>query len=75
MAWSRLGVGALLLAAACIFLSGCQTVPPWERGNLAKAQMAFDINPAQAALRAHAYNAREAADSDVVGGGGGCGCY
>ena len=74
MAWTRLGIVALVLGAS-IFLPGCASVPPWERGNLAKPQMAFDLNPAQAALRAHAYNSREAADSDVVGAGGGCGCY
>jgi hypothetical protein len=59
----------------CVLLGGCATVPPWERGNLAKPQMAFDQSPADSALRAHAYSSREAAASDIVGAGGGCGCY
>ena len=50
-------------------------MPAWERGNLAKPQMAFDLNPTENALRAHAYSSREAAASGTVGAGGGCGCY
>lgn len=61
--------------AAATLLSGCATVPAWERGNLAKPQMAFDLNPSESALRAHAYSSREAAASGTVGAGGGCGCY
>ena len=66
---------AAALALAMAVLAGCASVPPWERGNLAKPQMAFDQNPADSALRAHAYSSREAAASDLVGAGGGCGCY
>jgi starvation-inducible outer membrane lipoprotein len=74
MKLSRQGLGALVLGA-CILLPGCATVPPWERGNLAKPQMAFDLNPAQTALREHAYGSREAAISGDAAAGGGCGCY
>lgn len=67
---------ASFMALACIaLLGGCAGVPAWERGNLAKPQMAFDLNPTQSALRAHAYSSREAAASGNVGAGGGCGCY
>lgn len=63
-------------ALACVaLLGGCASVPAWERGNLAKPQMAFDLNPTENALRAHAYSSREAAASGTVGAGGGCGCY
>jgi hypothetical protein len=62
-----------ILASA--LLASCASVPAWERGNLAQPQMAFDVNPAQSALRAHAYSSREAAASGTVGAGGGCGCY
>ena len=63
------------IALACVaLLGGCASVPPWERGNLAKPQMAFDPNPTESALRAHAYSSREAAPSGPVGAGGGCGC-
>jgi len=69
---TRIGLAVL----ACVGLaSGCASVPAWERGNLAKPQMAFDLNPTESALRAHAYSSREAAASGQVGAGGGCGCY
>jgi Domain of unknown function (DUF4266) len=61
--------------ASLTILAGCASVPAWERGNLAKPQMAFDQNPAESALRAHAYSSREAAAGGPVGAGGGCGCY
>ncbi|SDY04089.1 DUF4266 domain-containing protein [Nitrosomonas sp. Nm33] len=57
-------------------LSGCVNVAPWERGNLAKPQMALDPNPLQSAIQAHVYGSREAAASiNSSGGGGGCGCF
>jgi hypothetical protein len=65
----------LAALAACAALAGCAGVPPWERGNLATPQMAFDLEPTQSALRAHAYNAREAAAGGNPAAGGGCGCY
>ena len=74
MQWRRRGLLALLLGAYLV-LPGCASVPPWERGNLAKPQMAFDLNPVQSELRAHAYSSREAGASGNAGAGGGCGCY
>ena len=56
------------------FISGC-SVAPWERGNLAKPQMALDSHPLQTGFRAHAYGSREAATGSSAGSGGGCGCY
>lgn len=56
----RRGLGILLLGA-CAVLVGCGSVQPWERGNLARPQMAFERNPGQAELRAHVYSSREAA--------------
>ena len=61
--------GALILAAA-----GCEPVQPWERGDLAKPHMALEPDPANAALRAHTFSAREAAQGGNAGVGGGCGC-
>lgn len=55
--------------------SGCANVQPWERGNLAKPQMALDPYPLQSALRAHNYGSREAASGSNAAQGGGCGCY
>jgi len=56
-------------------LVGCANVQPWERGNLAKPQMALDPYPLQSALRAHNYGSREAAAGGSAAQGGGCGCY
>lgn len=69
---SIIGVMFILLLA----LSGCSTVAPWERGILAKSQMALDPTPMQSVIRAHNYSSREsAASAHLSGGGGGCGCY
>jgi len=66
----------VVLLWLCISLSGCVTVAPWERGNLAKPQMAIDPYPLQDAMRGHNYGSREAGASDnASGGGGGCGCF
>ncbi len=74
MHWTARAFGALLLGGT-LHVSACSSVAPWERGNLAKPQMAFDLNPAQSALRAHAFRSREAGESGDAGAGGGCGCY
>jgi Domain of unknown function (DUF4266) len=63
----------LLILSIC--LVGCANVQPWERGNLAKPQMALDPYPLQSALRAHNYGSREAAAGGNAAQGGGCGCY
>lgn len=56
---------AMLIAV--MITGGCAPLQPWERGNLAKPQMALDPYPLQSALRAHNYGSREAA------AGGQCG--
>lgn len=63
-----------LLLTLSIYLSACTPVQPWERGNLAKPQMALDPYPLQSALRAHNYSSREAASAASNSQGGGCGC-
>jgi hypothetical protein len=64
----------VFIALAIQLLTGC-AVEPWERGTLAKPQMALDSYPLQTELRVHSYGAREAATASGSGGGGGCGCY
>jgi hypothetical protein len=59
----------------CMLLSGCAAVAPWERGRLAKPQMALETDPPQRTLREHVYRSREAATPGTAGRGGGCGCY
>lgn len=68
----RLGMfGCLVLLG----LTGCTTVEPWERGNLAKPQMAAEAHPMQSAVRAHIHGSREAGGGGQASEGGGCGCY
>lgn len=64
----------LLPAAALLCLQACQPVEPWERGNLAKPQMAVDPNATHSALRAHTFATRESASAATSAAGGGCGC-
>jgi hypothetical protein len=55
-------------------LCACEPVEPWERGNLAKPQMALDPNPTHSVLRDHTFGSRQAAASSATAAGGGCGC-
>jgi hypothetical protein len=64
----------LLLPALILCLPACQPVEPWERGDLAKPQMALDPNAMHSALRAHTFASREAASATTSAAGGGCGC-
>ena len=67
---------AIILPIATVaWLTACAPVLPWERGNLAKPQMALDPYPLQSALRAHNYGSRESAVGGNAAQGGGCGCY
>ncbi len=49
-------------------------VMPWERGTLAKPQMALEPNTLDAAIMHHTYSSKEAATGGYGIGGGGCGC-
>jgi hypothetical protein len=66
-----------LLAIALTLIictAGCTDVAPWQRGTLAKPQMAPDPFPVRNAYQAHIYNSREATAGMSSAGGGGCGC-
>ena len=65
----------VLLFALGVCVSGCAPVAPWQRGTLAKPQMALDPNPIQSTYNAHISGSREAASVSSSAGGGGCGCY
>jgi hypothetical protein len=64
--------------ALCIILiiltSGCTAVQPWERGNLAKTEMAWDPDSMQSAFNNHVYASKEASSGGNSSAGGGCGC-
>lgn len=66
----------LLVAAAALgaFLSGCTPVASWERGTLAKPEMALDADPLDSALDSHVYFSKEASSGGNSASGGGCGC-
>ncbi len=70
----RRGPASLILGLA-VALSACTAVEPWERGNLAKPQMAAEPYPEQRAIQEHIYGGREATIGGAAAQGGGCGCY
>ena len=51
-----------------------QKLSPWERGSLAKPQMALETLPLDSAIMKHTYTSKEAASGGYGVGGGGCGC-
>lgn len=63
------GVVALICLAAA-----CTQVKPWERGELAKREMAFDVDPMEAQIKDHIYFSKEGSSSGSAVTGGGCGC-
>ncbi|MBL4606852.1 MAG: DUF4266 domain-containing protein [Pseudomonadales bacterium] len=62
-------IGCLLLA-----LSACTSVKPWERGVLAKKEMAWQLDPMESKLQSHIYFAKEGSSGGGQAAGGGCGC-
>ncbi len=64
----------LLALAALLLASGCATVRPWEREDLARPTMISDQSPGEARFQQHARGAREGADGGTGEAGGGCGC-
>ncbi len=67
-------IGRVLILTLFCMMSGCQTVNAWERGNLAKPQMALEVDPLTSALSSHTFSSKEAASGGYGVGGGGCGC-
>ncbi|RLT94453.1 DUF4266 domain-containing protein [Ketobacter sp.] len=68
------------LVACCVsagLLAGCETAPvkAWQRGDLARTEMAWQPDPMESAFRDHVYTSKEGASGGVGTGGGGCGCY
>jgi hypothetical protein len=60
--------------ALSVLLIGCETVQPWQKGNLAKPEMVFDPDPLQTRFTEHTYFSKEGASGGLAAGGGGCGC-
>jgi hypothetical protein len=62
------------LAAAALAAGGCAPVAPYQRGYLARPDMALDANPGTMKAIEKTYSAKEAASGGASVGGGGCGC-
>ncbi len=63
---------AAILCALCA--GGCAGVAPYQRGYLAREDMAFDADPGTAKSIEKTFAAKEAASGGAAVGGGGCGC-
>ena len=64
----------IILSLVGLSLSACQTVEPWECGNLAKDHMAFEPDSLQRSFQEHMRFSKEASSGGYGTGGGGCGC-
>ena len=65
----------LMLALTTLgVLTNCSQVQPWERGYLAKQEMAWDSDPLERALKDHIFFSKEASSGGNIAAGGGCGC-
>jgi hypothetical protein len=59
---------------AFVALSGCASVQPWEKQNLAKPEMTFEGDKLETGYIEHIYSSKEASSGGAGVGGGGCGC-
>lgn len=67
----------LTLAWVGLILSGCATpepVKPWQKGNLARPDMALDADALESKMAEHVYVSKESHFGGNGVGGGGCGC-
>lgn len=64
----------LLAAAFLAAAAGCATVEPWQRGYLARPDMAIEPSPGVAKALEKTWASKEAASGGASVGGGGCGC-
>lgn len=69
----RLKQMAALLALGLLFV-GCQTVEPYQKGNLASYSMRADRDALEGVMSNHITFSREASSGGEGVGGGGCGC-
>ncbi len=64
----------VLVVWLALVVSGCATVRPWEREDLARPAMRVGGDPDENARMDHTLAAREGSMPAGVGRGGGCGC-
>lgn len=66
---------ALIICGLCLsVLTSCTQVKPWQRGYLAKEEMAWRTDPLEGALNDHIFFSKEASSGGSSAAGGGCGC-
>ena len=63
-----------LCLVASFITSGCASVEPWQRGNLAKPEMQISGDPVDDLLLEQVFYSKEAASGGIGAAGGGCGC-
>jgi hypothetical protein len=68
------GLSVLAGVISMAALSGCATVQPWEKQNLAKPEMTFEGDRLDTGYTEHIYSSKEASSGGAGVGGGGCGC-
>ena len=64
----------LLAIFALALAAGCAPVAPYQRGYLARSDMAFEQSTGLAKAMEKTFPAKEAASGGASVGGGGCGC-
>ncbi len=64
----------LLVLLFNFLLMACSSVSPWERGILAKTEMAWEPSALRGQLEEHVYFSKEGSSGGYGVGGGGCGC-
>lgn len=69
---SVIKIAMVLVVTLCC--QACTAVKAWERGTLARPEMAFSSDPLEKAIQSHVYHSKEASQSVSSGAGGGCGC-
>lgn len=64
----------LIILFTVIGFSACSSVQPWERGILARPEMAWEPDSLRGQLAEHVYFSKEGSSGGYGAGGGGCGC-
>lgn len=67
-------VTCALIACAAAGCAMVEPVQPWEKGILAKPEMAFQGDRLETRYAEHIYFSKEASSGGASVGGGGCGC-
>ena len=64
----------LAIVAMAVAAGACAPVAPYQRGYLARDDMALDANPGMMKALEKTFAAKEGASGGASVGGGGCGC-